>query len=398
MRRATVPDETAIVPPLGRQALARCCSGTRNVDVRMLLSATHNPASTAFGRHHSLALKEAGIPMTTYDPGPQIAQIGPITLGTPNLPVSLAFFRDTLGMEVVLQTDDAAYLRGYQELVHHSLVLRSNEHAQVETYSFRVRRPEDVELYQEQLESQEIEVLELPVGHEPGRGSAVRFLWPGAQHPIELYYDIEKSITSDPALRSALPSSSSRRRGLGVRRLDHYNMQCSPSNINAAEAWLREQFGFKRREYVHLPENGQLLASWMSVTPQVHDLALMANQEGKNAQLHHVAFNLENQSDLLTAADVIADLDVQVDMGPGKHGIGQAMYLYVRDPGSGHRVELYAGGYLIFDPDWDALEWTPTTIKDGLTWFGDGVPFGQPSSMDETTDGAGLTPASLSRV
>lgn len=327
--------------------------------------------------------------MTIYNPGPQIAQVGGISLGTPDLETSLGFFRDLLGMEVVSQSQDTVYLRGYMELGHHSLVLRRSEEAIVDSYSLRVKRPEDVELFSHQLQAQEVEVLELPAGHEEGRGEAIRFLWPGAGHPMELFYHLDKPQAPEQ-IRSKLPSNSSTRRGLGVRRIDHLNLQCAPGDMNRAESWLRENLGFKRREFIRIPENDLVVASWMSVTPQVHDVALVANPFEKSAQLHHVAFNLENFSDLLTAADILKDHDVQFDVGPGKHGIGQALYLYVRDPGSGHRVELYAGGYLIFDPDWEAIEWTPATVKDGLTWFGDPLEMGHDNSMAPTTGSAPL--------
>lgn len=332
--------------------------------------------------------------MSTHTYRPEIAQVGAITLGTPDLEKSLGFFRDLLGMEVTFETEDVAYLRGYMELTHHSLVLRRSHEAIVDSYSFRVKRPEDVELFNRALQAQEIETLELSAGHEEGRGAAIRFIWPGAGHPLELYYDIDKPRAPEE-IRSKLPSNSSRRRGLGVRRIDHFNVQAKPGDMNAAEAWIRETLGFKRREYIHIPEAQTLLASWMSVTPQVHDLALVANPFEKAAQLHHVAFNLENHSDLLVAADILKDHDVQFDVGPGKHGIGQALYLYVRDPGSGHRVELYAGGYWILDPDFEAIEWTPTTVKDGLTWFGDPLEMGTDNAMAPTTNSASLRPAGL---
>lgn len=327
---------------------------------------------------------------TTYRP--EIAQVGAITLGTPDLEKSLGFFRDLLGMEVTHQTEDVAYLRAYMELVHHSLILRRSPETIVDTYSFRVKRPEDVELFNQILQDKEVATLELPAGHEVGRGTAIRFIWPHAGHPIELYYDIDKP-QAPQELRSKLPSNSSKRRGLGVRRIDHFNVQAKPGDMNEAEAWIRETLGFKRREFINIPEMKTIVASWMSVTPQVHDLALVANPFEKAAQLHHVAFNLENHSDLLVAADVLKDHDVQFDIGPGKHGIGQALYLYVRDPGSGHRVELYAGGYWILDPDFEAIEWTPATVKDGLTWFGDPLEMGTDNSMAHTTNSAGLRSA-----
>ena len=324
-----------------------------------------------------------------YDPGPSVAQVGAIDLGTKDLEKSLHFFSDLLGMEIVHRDENVAYLRGYQELTHHSLVLRQKDEAVVNSFSFRTSRPQDVELFYQELQRQEIEAVEVPAGTELGRGTAVRFLLPGGGHPFELYYDIEHP-QAEESLRSRLPSNSSRRRGLGVRRIDHLNVQTTRETINEAERWVRETLGFKRREFANHRDGKTLLASWMSVTPQVHDLAIVANAFGKKAQLHHVAFNVENHSDLLVAADILKDLDVKFDLGPGKHGIGQAMYLYVHDPGSDHRVEIYAGGYLIFDPDWKALEWSREAFPEGLTWYGDPFAFPGEARSLETTPSAAL--------
>jgi catechol 2,3-dioxygenase len=250
-----------------------------------------------------------------YDPGPQVAQCGAINLGTTNLEKSLHFFSDLLGMEIVHRDGDVAYLRGFQELTHHSLVLRQQDVSIVNSYSFRVKRPQDVEIFAAEFEKQEIETVEVPSGTEVGRGTAVRFLVPASGHPFELYYDIDKPVAADE-LRSKLPSNSSRRRGLGVRRIDHFNVQTSRETINEAEQWVRNNLGFNRREYALHRDDTTVLASWMSVTPQVHDLAMVANSFGKTSQLHHVAFNLENLSDVLTAADVLRDYDVTFDLGP----------------------------------------------------------------------------------
>lgn len=325
-----------------------------------------------------------------YDPGPSLSHAGSIDLGTKDIERSLWFFRDVLGMEEVERVGDVAYLRAYQELGHHSLVLRQQDDAVVNAYSFRTKRPEDVELFHQELQRLEVESIEVPAGTERGRGTAVRFQLPGGGHPFELYYDMEKPLAPEE-LRSHLPSNSSRRRGLGVRRLDHFNIQTSPGTINQAEGWVRENLGFKRREFAYLPDTtNTVMASWMSVTPQVHDLAIVANRAEKTGQLHHLAYNLENFSDALTAADILRDLDVSYGVGPGKHGIGQAMYLYVHDPGSDHRVELYSGGYLIFDPDWDPIQWRAEDYPEGLTWYGDPIDVSVGSRGRDTTGSAPL--------
>ncbi|MGW2824284.1 VOC family protein [Streptomyces sp. NPDC001443] len=330
------------------------------------------------------------MPESEYDPGPQVAYAGSINLGTPDLERSLWFFRDVLGMEVVAQHGGVAYLRGYQELVHHSLVLTQQDEAKVNSYGFRVKRKQDVELFHQQFEKEGVQSLELAAGDELGRGEAVRFLVPGSEHPFEFYYDIERPL-ADESLRSKLPSNSSRRRGMGVRRLDHINLQTSASTVNEAEGWIRDSLGFKRREFAMLPQAPDvILASWLSVTPQVHDLAIGVSADDEPGRFHHVAFNVENFHDVLRAADEIRDLDIAYGHGPGKHGIGQAMYLYVHDPGSGHRIELYSGGYHIFDPDWRALEWKLPELEFGQTWYGDVLDVGPGGQFLSTSPSAGL--------
>ncbi|MQB07885.1 catechol 1,2-dioxygenase [Agrobacterium tumefaciens] len=326
----------------------------------------------------------------TYDPGPRIAHAGGINIGTPNLERSLWFFRDVFGMEVTAEDDGVAYLRGYQEFDHHSLVLTKQDEALINTYSFRVSRPQDVELFHDQLKADGLDVRVIPAGTEIGRGEAIRFLLPGGGHPIELYYDIDKPKAAED-LRSHLLGNSSRRRGLGVRRLDHLNIMTGPANIVRAEGWLREKLGLKRREFLTLPQNPDfIVASWLSVNSKLHDIAIGASPNGQDAQFHHVAFSIENFHDILTAVDQLRDLGIQIDAGPGKHGIGQAMYLYIRDPGSNHRIELYSGGREFHEPDWQALEWKIDSPH-GMTWYGD-LPNVDPQTSQyvTTTPSAGL--------
>lgn len=307
----------------------------------------------------------------TYDPGPRISHAGGINIGTPNFEKSLWFFRDLLGMEVTAQRPGVAYLRGYQERIHHSLTLTEQSEGAVNTLGFRVARPQDVELFHQRLVRDETEVLEVPSGAEQGRGTAIRFLVPGSEHPFELYYDIEKPEAPEE-LRSIVHGNSSRRRGLGVQRIDHHNVSTSMETMNLAENWLRNTLGLRRHEYIAagLPDESASV-SWLSANTKLHDIALGSSPDGEPGSFHHVAFALENYQDVLVAADAVRDAGIQIDAGPGIHGVGQSMYLYLREPGSGQRIELYAGGYAIFDPDWEPLRWELEEIMKAVTWVGD---------------------------
>ncbi|CAM5617109.1 hypothetical protein ATER59S_05805 [Aquamicrobium terrae] len=88
----------------------------------------------------------------------------------------------------------------------------------------------------------------------------------------------------------------------------------------------------------------------MGVTPLVHDAAFMFDGHSQGARHHHIAYWLEEPTEILNAQEHFAEHGIKVDLGPGKHGISQAFYTYLRDPASGIRLEIFAGGYLIFDP------------------------------------------------
>ena len=63
--------------------------------------------------------------------------------------------------------------------------------------------------------------------------------------------------------------------------------------------------------------------------------------------------------DILHICDVMATSGYLPNMerGPGRHGISNAFFLYVRDP-DGHRIELFTSDYLTVDPDLAPIRWT----------------------------------------
>jgi catechol 2,3-dioxygenase len=65
---------------------------------------------------------------------------------------------------------------------------------------------------------------------------------------------------------------------------------------------------------------------------------------------------------------------VPLNGGPGQHGVSQANYIYYEEP-SGHEVEVFAGGYLIFDPNWEPVTWTEEDLPEAVAWWGETRPF-----------------------
>ena len=86
--------------------------------------------------------------------------------------------------------------------------------------------------------------------------------------------------------------------------------------------------------------------------PTVHDVALTA---GTGPRLHHFAYWVVDPAGVLRACDQLAGgchTDV-IERGPGRHGVSNAFFVYLRDP-DGHRIELYSCDYYTGDPDHEA--------------------------------------------
>ena len=301
---------------------------------------------------------------------PEIAKLGHVSLVSADLEKSLWFFRDTIGLEETEVVDGVHYLRAWGDFEHHTLSITAGETSYIDHIGWRTKRREDVATFAKLLEDAGTEVRWIQAGDELAQGEAIRFELPSG-HRFELYYDMEKT-PADESRKSVLKNQTykSWAKGVSPRRIDHVNLQTSQDN-SVIVKYLQEALGFKLREYFVNPDDIPV-ASWLSVTNLVHDVAIMSTPRSKEPnEMHHIAYWLDNAQDLLRAADILCEAEVQF-VGPGKHGISQAMYIYVKDPGSGLRLEIFTNSYLIFEPDWEPVKWTyEEYLKNGSAYWGD---------------------------
>ncbi len=301
---------------------------------------------------------------------PEIAKLGHVALVSADLEKSLWFFRDTIGLEETEVVEGVHYLRAWGDFEHHTLSIKAGETSYIDHIGWRTKRREDIATFAKLLEDAGTEIRWIEAGEEVAQGEAIRFELPSG-HRFELYYDMEKT-PADESSKSVLKNQTykSWAKGVSPRRIDHVNLQTSHDNAEIVK-YLQEALGFKLREYFVNPDDVQV-ASWLSVTNLVHDVAILSTSRSKEPnEMHHIAYWLDNAQDLLRAADILCEADVQF-VGPGKHGISQAMYIYVKDPGSGLRLEIFTNGYLIFEPDWEPVKWTyEEYLKNGSAYWGD---------------------------
>ncbi|MEK9199018.1 VOC family protein [Ureibacillus sp. FSL E2-3493] len=300
---------------------------------------------------------------------PEIAKLGHVALVTENLEKSLWFFKEVIGLEETREVNGTHYLRAWGDFEHHTLSITAGETSYIDHIGWKAKRKEDVANFARLLEDAGTDVRWIADGEEVGQGEAIRFELPSG-HRFEIYYDMEKPAAEE-GRKSVLKNQvyKSWAKGVSPRRIDHVNLQTSMDNKEIVQ-YLTETLGFKLREYFVNPDDVQV-ASWMSVTNLVHDVAMMTKKSTGPNEMHHIAYWLDNSQDLLRAADILCENEVGF-VGPGKHGISQAMFIYVKDPGSGLRVEIFTNSYLIFEPDWEPVKWSyDEYLKHGSTYWGD---------------------------
>lgn len=290
-----------------------------------------------------------------------------------DLEASLEHFRDTAGMYVRHEEDDAYYLAAYGDWQDFTLVLRQGDDWGCKTVAWMVEDEDDLDEYQQRIEESGYDT-EWVNSDKPGIGTTLQFEYPGASPEcFELVYDIDRAFDTVPeGERSRLKNQPAQKpaRGAGFRRIDHVNFNLS----NAAECtqWFQEVLDFNLREEGVDPEGNQV-AAWLSVSPLVHEIAFVTPPEDGNAidEIDHVAYYMDGGQggELERTADLLKEQNVEVVGGPARHGISQAHFMYYVEP-SGNKVEVFAGGYLIFDPDWEPITWTPEDGSDGFVWWG----------------------------
>lgn len=300
-----------------------------------------------------------------------VAHLGHVEIGVTDLEKSLWFFTEVMGLSVSADEGDRVYLRAWQDFDHHTLILKRSDTSGVKHIGWRVNSSESLRAFEKQFKDMGIEYKWVEAGLKKAQGDTIQFRSP-AGLPVELYWEKELFVNTDPKTASKLPSHPSRYTGKGVspRRFDHVNIMVN--DVAKEQKWWTDLLGIHHRYYIQ-NEDDVRLGSWLSRTNIAHEIALMRNGNQNGALFHHLAYYLDSPDELIRAANLMAENDIKIEWGPGKHGTSGAQFIYVIEP-SGNRVEIWTGGFLIFAPDWQPIEWSPEAGPLGLDMWGSTPP------------------------
>jgi catechol 2,3-dioxygenase len=211
-----------------------------------------------------------------------------------------------------------------------------------------------------------------------GHGRAYEFVTPDG-HLCEVFWDVERFRTSGPEA-PGMKTRSARYPlgGAGVRRVDHVTLSCG--RLEPVSDFFIDTLGFLQTELVRVGQTEDLLLSTLTVNCRDHDLNLVKDYWGVSARLAHLAFWNDTRDEIMRFADICVEHGLELKFGPSRHRGTELYFLYVKEPG-GNIVELCTGGYLVFEPDWEVVEWSSddnqavmweTPIPD--VFYGNGTP------------------------
>ncbi|PRX37723.1 catechol 2,3-dioxygenase [Meinhardsimonia xiamenensis] len=270
-----------------------------------------------------------------------IARLGYVERFTPDIDRARAFHVDTFGLQISAEDERHLYLRALHERGHHSLIFAQGPEAGAGALGFRVAREEDLER-----------------AHRWFTGRGLRAEW------------IERPWTARRVLRAADPWGVPLEFYCGMTpmpplhqryRLHHgarplwLDRVCLRTPDVAAAVTFYGALGFLMSEAVREKDSGRLRVALLGNFGTGETLSLV---EGAGAGLHHLSWRVETPAHVLDFLDLMATTGhgEMIEHGPGRHGISNALYLYLLDA-DGHRTGLVCAGARPPGPDAPPIVW-----------------------------------------
>jgi catechol 2,3-dioxygenase len=291
------------------------------------------------------------LPSTNFDPGFRITRASHVVLAVRDLAASRQFYERVIGLILTAEEDDTLYFRGVEEACHHSLVLRKGSDICCARLGLRVFSEQDLDKLKGFFEARGCPAAWADVAHQ-GR----------TLHAIDPAGTLLEFCATMPVMPRMI-TKFTRHAGGSALRLDHYQI-LTPDVRKVCEFYTAA--GFRLSEYIAPPDTFDLRGVFLQRKGNPHDIVFF---NGAGPRLHHFAFLAPEVHHLWYACDLAGELGLgaSVERGPGRHGPGHAMYVYMRDP-DGHRVELFNTHYQIMDIENEPIAWDPADHNIAFPW------------------------------
>jgi catechol 2,3-dioxygenase-like lactoylglutathione lyase family enzyme len=289
----------------------------------------------------------------------QVTRISHATFETPDIERQIEYQVNVLGLSLAERGPDRAIMK--TPLGQPAIVLRRGDTPRCTGLAFQVDPALSIDELRRRLSDGGI-CSELRNEAVPGIGETLSFSDPQGT-TIEVFAEA-RLLSEDPTPKGFLPL-----------KLGH--LAFKTPDIHQMVRFYGEVLGFLVSDW------RKDIFVWMRCGPD-HHTANFA--KGDVVKMHHIAFELADRAEILRACDFLGRRKYPIIWGPGRHIIGDNIFIYHRDP-DGHIIELYAEmaridseelGYFVPRPWRDDRPYKPTDWSaDTLTnLWGPGAPSG----------------------
>lgn len=291
------------------------------------------------------------VPAPVLHPDFNVLRLSHVEFGVTDLAASRRFYVDTLGLQVTHEDDQVICLRAMEERGHHCMILRQADQAAAHALSFKVFEDADLDRAEAWFKARDLATEWVD---RPWQDRTLAAVDPWGT-PLEFYAKMERLAPIHQQYRLY--------NGVKPLRIDHFN--CFSPDVDGAVAFWNDM-GFRVTEYTEDEKSKKVWAAWMHRKGGVHDMALT---NGLGPRLHHTAFWVPTPLNIIDLLDLMSTTGYvgNIERGPGRHGISNAFFLYIRDP-DGHRIEIYCSDYQTCDPDLEPIRWDLTDPQRQTLW------------------------------
>ncbi|MGE4240556.1 3,4-dihydroxyphenylacetate 2,3-dioxygenase [Ramlibacter sp.] len=285
-----------------------------------------------------------------------IQKLGYIEYQVTDLERSRDFYVDIIGLFETARDSERVYLRAIEDREHHCIVLKRAPRAGVAHFAFKVESEQDLDALEAHFRKLERPMRWIAAGERRAQGRTLLVQDP-LGFPVAFYAKLEP-------VEWFLQKYHLHRHGCPTR-LDHVNV-LTPDAQKGYE-WYCNGLGFRPAEITEGdPPESRIWASWLFRKSTVHDIAVMT---GDGPAVHHAGLSLMEPMGVIRACDALAGAGYadSIERGPARHGISNALFVYVRDP-DGNRFELYTGDYLTTDRNAPPVRWRLDDARRQTLW------------------------------
>jgi catechol 2,3-dioxygenase len=224
------------------------------------------------------------------------------------------FYTQVLGLVVSDEDRDTLYLRGVEERVHHSLILKYTDGVPACIRAgLRVGDEDDLDKAKFFFTQRGMRAEFVEVPHQSRSLHTTDI----AGTPLELYSAMTRTERLDQRFEAL--------RDAGALRFDHF--QITASDIQEAASFYAE-LGFRIVDYMVV--SGQPVGIFLHIKETPYDVVFIRRAA---PGLHHYGYIVGGISDIIRACDVAGSLGFgdHVEFGPGRHSLGHSYYVYLLD-------------------------------------------------------------------